>query len=81
VYYKKQLKISTVFTSRLLHGLVEVMREHLNGWQTIMSSHFETTELHVAASVRQGPLNCRIQLNKCEFTITPYTITKYNKSK
>jgi len=70
-----------LFTSSLLDGLVEVMRVHLNGWQTIMSSHFETTELHVAASVRQGPLNCRIQLNKREFTITPYTITKYNKSK
>jgi len=70
-----------LFISKLLDGLGEVMREHLNGWQTIMSSHFETTELHVAASVRQGPLNCRIQLNKCEFTITQYTITKYNTSK
>jgi hypothetical protein len=70
-----------LYTSRLLDELGEVMREYLNGWQTIMSSHFENTELHVAASVRQGPLNCRIKLNKCEFTITQYTITKYNKSK
>jgi hypothetical protein len=68
-----------LFTSKLFDGLGEVMRVHLNGWQTILSSHFETTKLHVAASVRQGPLNYRIQLNKCEFRITQYTITKYNK--
>jgi hypothetical protein len=65
-----------LYTFRLFDGLGEVMKEHLNGWGTIMSSHFETTELHVAASVRQGPLKCQIQLNKYESTITQHNITK-----